>query len=84
MDELDVQAGRPPVTGRTRSFVIAMDRLILVVSRHWLAFLNLFIFGYVGLPFLAPVFMKAHLLLRLKSEVRTITELRLNGRLRIK
>jgi len=61
MDELDVQAGRPPVTGRTRSIVIAMDRVILVVSRHWLAFLNLFIFGYVGLPFLAPVFMKAHL-----------------------
>ena len=61
MKELDVPAGRPPVTGRTRSFVIAMDRIILVLSRHWLAFLNLFIFGYVGLPFLAPVFMKAHL-----------------------
>jgi uncharacterized membrane protein len=61
MNDWDLPAGRPPVTGRTRSAVIAMDRAILVLARHWLAFLNLFIFGYVGLPFLAPVFMKAHL-----------------------
>jgi uncharacterized membrane protein len=49
------------VTGRTRSVVIALDRGILVFARHWLVFFNLFIFTYVGLPFLAPVLMHANL-----------------------
>jgi len=35
------------------------DRLSLWFSRHWLALANLLIFLYVGLPFLAPVLMKA-------------------------
>jgi uncharacterized membrane protein/glutaredoxin len=34
------------------------DRLMYWVSRHYLAFFNLFIFLYVGLPILAPVLMK--------------------------
>jgi uncharacterized membrane protein len=51
-------AGRQPVTGRQRDLVIAVDRIILGLSRHWLLFLNLAVLLYVGVPFLAPVFMK--------------------------
>ncbi len=46
------------VTGRTRDFVIALDRGIFFFVRHWLAFFNLFVFIFVGLPFLAPTLMK--------------------------
>ncbi len=35
------------------------DQLTMWLSRHWLAAVNLLIFVYVGLPFLAPVLMKA-------------------------
>ncbi len=51
--------GKVKVTGRTRDFVIALDRGIFFFARHWLAFFNLFIFIFVGLPFLAPVLMNA-------------------------
>ena len=51
-------ASPTPVTGWQRDFVIAVDRLILAISRHWLLYLNLFVLLYVGVPFLAPVFMK--------------------------
>ncbi len=37
------------------------DRVSFWISRHFLALLNLFVFVYVGLPFLAPVLMKAGL-----------------------
>ena len=37
------------------------DRVSYWISRHFLALLNLFVFIYVGLPFLAPVLMKAGL-----------------------
>ena len=37
--------------------MIAVDRVILAISRHWLLYLNLLVLLYVGLPFLAPVFM---------------------------
>jgi uncharacterized membrane protein len=47
-----------PVTGRQRDFVIAVDRLILIISRHWLFYLNVVVLLYVGVPFLAPVFMQ--------------------------
>jgi uncharacterized membrane protein len=47
------------VSGRTRDVVIALDRGIFFFAQHWLAFFNLFIFVFVGLPFLAPVLMKA-------------------------
>lgn len=50
--------GKAPVTGRQRDFVIATDRIFLAVARHWLLFLNLAVLLYVGVPFLAPVFMK--------------------------
>jgi uncharacterized membrane protein len=55
------QASRPPVTGRQRSFVIAADRVVLGITRHWLLFLNGLVFLYVGIPFLAPIFMEAGL-----------------------
>lgn len=37
------------------------DRLVLGFARHWLLIFNLFIAFYVGLPFLAPVLMRAGL-----------------------
>ncbi len=48
-------------TGWQRSVVLALDRGIAGFSRHWLAAFNLFFFGYLALPFLAPVLMKANL-----------------------
>jgi uncharacterized membrane protein len=50
--------GREPVSGWQRDLVIALDRIILGVSRHWLIYLNLAVLLYVGVPFLAPVFMQ--------------------------
>ena len=47
------------VTGRTRTVVIWLQRRILGLSRHWLAWANLFWGLLVGLPWLAPVLMKA-------------------------
>jgi uncharacterized membrane protein len=55
------QASRPPVTGRQRSLVIAADRIVLVVARRWLLYLNLAVFLYVGVPFAAPIFMETGL-----------------------
>lgn len=37
------------------------DRVYYWISRHYLALLNLLVFLYVGLPFLAPTFMEAGL-----------------------
>ena len=48
-----------PVTGRTRDLVIAADKMIFKLAVHWLALINLFWGLYVGLPFLAPIFMNA-------------------------
>jgi uncharacterized membrane protein len=50
---------KPRVTGRTRDVVIGLDRLIMSLARHWLLFINLAIFVYVGLPFTAPLLMEA-------------------------
>src|SRR3990172_3732423 len=59
MEQSETYAGKPRVTGRTRGVVIALDRGILALARHWLLAFNLFIFVYVGLPFLAPALMQA-------------------------
>jgi uncharacterized membrane protein len=48
-----------PVTGRTRDLVIGADKAIFKLATHWLALMNLFWGLYVGLPFLAPIFMNA-------------------------
>jgi len=48
---------RAVVTGRTRELVIALDRLILGLARHWLLVVNTFLGLYIGLAVLAPVLM---------------------------
>lgn len=46
-------------TGRTRTFVLAADRFIYRLARHWVAVFSLLAGIYVGLPLLAPVLMNA-------------------------
>lgn len=48
-----------PVSGRQRSLVIGIDRVIYSFSKHWLAVVNSIVFLYVALPFLAPVLLQA-------------------------
>src|SRR3990170_3912801 len=59
--EIDSVPSKRRVTGQTREVVIALDRKIWAFARHWLLYFNLFVFAYVGLPFLAPVLMRAGL-----------------------
>lgn len=49
MTELQIQ--RAPAT------LPAGDRVVLWITRHWLALFNFAIFTYLALPFLAPMFM---------------------------
>ncbi|MCJ7676332.1 MAG: glutaredoxin family protein, partial [Anaerolineales bacterium] len=42
-----------------RASAVRVNRSLLFISRHWLAMFNLLILLYVGLPFLAPVLMRA-------------------------
>lgn len=44
-------------TGWQRDVVISADRLIRGIAVRWLMVLNLLVFIYVGLPFLAPVLL---------------------------
>jgi uncharacterized membrane protein len=48
-----------PVTGWQRTVIIAIDRAVHWITRHWLAALNSIILVYVALPILAPVLMNA-------------------------
>lgn len=48
---------RVVVTGRTRDLVIGVDRLILVLARHWLLVVNGLLGLYIGLAVLAPALM---------------------------
>ena len=50
---------KQPVKGRTRDLVIFADKAIFRLAKHWLLLANLFWGLYVGLPFLAPIFMDA-------------------------
>ena len=50
---------RPAPSERTRALVIALDRVIFWVTKHWAAILNGIALAYVGLPFVAPVLMLA-------------------------
>jgi uncharacterized membrane protein len=43
-----------PVTGRTRDFVIALDRGIHILTKHWLFAVNWALTIYIALPLLAP------------------------------
>ena len=42
-----------------RASAVRVNRSLLFISRHWLAMFNLLILLYIGLPFLAPVLMRA-------------------------
>lgn len=44
--------------GRTRNLATRIDRLVLSFSRHWLLVFSILLGLYVGLPFLAPIFMQ--------------------------
>ncbi len=48
---------RNSTTNVSRSLVLAVHRLILWLSKHWLLVANTFFLLYVGLPFLAPVLL---------------------------
>jgi len=50
---------RTPVTGRTRSLVVFLDRMIAALGKHWLFAINLLIGMYVGGTVLAPTLMAA-------------------------
>ncbi len=43
-----------PLSPRMRAFVLAVDRGILHLSRHWILFVNVISGLFVGLPILAP------------------------------
>ena len=49
---------QPTLSPWQRNFVLATQRFVYWLSKHWLALVNLFIFMYVGLTFAAPVFTK--------------------------
>lgn len=50
---------KPPLRGPARTRAVGLTRMVGGFSRHWLAILNTIVFLYVGLPFLAPVLLKA-------------------------
>jgi uncharacterized membrane protein len=50
---------KPPLEGRPRKRAVGLTRAVGGFSRHWLAILNTIVFLYIGLPFLAPVLLKA-------------------------
>jgi uncharacterized membrane protein len=45
------------VTGRTRNLVIAIDKLVLAFSRHWLLVVNVIAGLFIGLTAAAPLLM---------------------------
>jgi uncharacterized membrane protein len=49
---------QPALPPWQRNFVLATQRFVFWLSKHWLALVNLFLALYVGLTFAAPVFMK--------------------------
>jgi len=47
-------------TGRTRDLVVAIDRMILMLTRHWLLVMVASLGLYIGLAALAPLLMAAN------------------------
>jgi len=45
-------------SGTIRKVALALERSIFTLGKHWLFAFNLFLAIYVGVPFLAPVFMR--------------------------
>ena len=54
-----VPGEQPTGAGLTGRFVRAVERWVAFVGKHWLGALNVIFLVYVGMPFLAPVFMEA-------------------------
>lgn len=52
-------ANRPPLSESSRGWGIRLNRGMLFFAKHWLAIFSVVIFIYAGLPFAAPVLMKA-------------------------
>lgn len=50
-------APQTELSPRMRAFIHAVDNLVAVLAHHWLFSVNLFLFLFSGLPFLAPVLM---------------------------
>ncbi len=48
-----------PVSGWQRTLVVSIDRIVYGFSKHWLAVFTVVALIYVGLPFLAPVLLRA-------------------------
>lgn len=54
-----MSSSKKPVTGKTRTLVITLDKLILHFTRHWLAVVNIMLALYIGLAMLAPALLAA-------------------------
>jgi uncharacterized membrane protein len=50
-------SAQPTASGRTREFVIFVDKLIYQFAKHWVAVTAFFLGLYAGLPLLAPILM---------------------------
>jgi uncharacterized membrane protein len=55
----DGQAAKQEITSRSSRFAIRLNRYVLSFARHWLAFINFFVFLYIGLPVAAPLLLNA-------------------------
>jgi uncharacterized membrane protein len=55
----DGQAETKQVHSRGSKFAVRLNRYVLSFARHWLAFINLFVFLYIGLPVAAPILVHA-------------------------
>jgi uncharacterized membrane protein/glutaredoxin len=55
------QTANETASNVSRGQAIFLNRFLFAISRHWLALFNLLVLLYVGIPFLAPLFMKAGL-----------------------
>ena len=56
-DRSTLQSDPPSEQARNRG--VRLNRALLFFTRHWLAIFNLLVLLYVGLPFTAPVLMRA-------------------------
>src|SRR5919202_76184 len=45
------------VSPRTRSLIRSIDSAVIKFARHWLLYVNIFLFMFMALPFLAPVLL---------------------------
>ena len=45
------------ISSRERRFILFIDRIIMLIGKHWLAMVASFLFIFSALPFLAPVLM---------------------------